>query len=75
MRLDEFEQAGRAVSDKPKSNNYAPAAFAKTASNQSRKRKTYEKAMERLFLQRRIRNQPYGRPSQGLVKIVRNEPR
>jgi RecA-family ATPase len=38
MRLDEFEQAGRPVSDKPKAGNYAPVAFAKAATRAAKAR-------------------------------------
>jgi RecA-family ATPase len=77
MKLDEFEQQGRYISYKPKSNNYAPLMFTQAIPNtkaRKHKREAYEGAMERLFSQRRISSVPYGKPSDGTARIVRYDP-
>ncbi len=71
MLLDEFKNQNREVSHKPTANNYAPAEF---AGKKNRKKHIYEKAMDRLFWQRRIKVEQYGPPSRGWSKVVRCDP-
>ena len=76
-RLDEFEQQGRIVSYKPKSNNYAPHMFSLGMTNskaRKNKKEIFESAMERLFRQRRVRGMPYGKPSDGTTQLMRHDP-
>jgi RecA-family ATPase len=71
--LDRFTEQGRNTCDKPSAQTFAPTAFAKEPEAKETKiRKTdFESAMRRLFAGKKIRNQPYGPPSRGTVKLVR----
>jgi RecA-family ATPase len=72
MLLSQFDAQGRKVSDKPKSNNYAPAKFAEASAAKERKIKKLElvSAMERLFEAKKIRVEEYGKESNRHSHIV-----
>jgi len=66
--LDQFEQQGRRVSDKPTAPNYAPAMFSK-ANGTSKAR--FAAAMDRLFATNRIHVAAYGKPSNPHYQLAR----
>ncbi|MHA6721521.1 phage NrS-1 polymerase family protein [Sphingomonas sp. RS2018] len=69
--LAEFAAQGRNVSQKPKSTNYAPKAFAGTVKGSEYKVAGFEAAMERLFAAGQIRiEQSEGAPSRRADIIV-----
>ena len=70
--LGRFTRANRFVGDKP-SSNYAPALFAREdeAKRHALSKKVLEAAMRRLFQAKKIRNEPYGKPSRNSFHIVR----
>jgi RecA-family ATPase len=71
--LDRFNSQGRNVSDKLNAPTYAPTVFAKEKEAQQGKvkRRDFENAMQRLFASNRICLEPYGSPSRGTKKLVR----
>jgi RecA-family ATPase len=70
--LDEFTESGRVVSPHQKAtSNYAPTRFAAAAGTPRYSKNVYEASMERLFTQKKIRVEPYGRPSNPHIKLVR----
>jgi RecA-family ATPase len=66
--LDQFEQQGRLVSDKPTAPNYAPAMFSKVNGTSKAR---FVDAMNRLFVAKQIHVATYGRPSRPYSKIAR----
>jgi RecA-family ATPase len=71
--LDRCNEQGRNTCDKPSAQTYAPTLFAKEAEakEQKVKKADFDGAMRRLFAAKKIRNEPYGPPSRGTVKLVR----
>ncbi len=69
--LDRFQDQGRAVSDKPKANSFAPTAFVATREGRSVRKVEFAAAMDRLFQAGKIVNENYGPPSRGWSKLVR----
>jgi RecA-family ATPase len=71
--LDRCNGQGRNVSDKHNAPIYAPTVFAKEAeAKDSTVRKSdLEAAMRRLFAANKIRLEPYGSPSRGTSRMVR----
>jgi RecA-family ATPase len=71
--LDRFNEQGRNTCDKPSAQTFAPTLFAKESEAKELKvKKTdFDGAMRRLFAAKKIRNLPYGPPSRGTVKLVR----
>jgi len=69
--LEQFEQQGRNVSDKPKSNNYAPTAFAIDPRANKTPKSRFAAAMNRLFAANEIHVATYGRPARPCFKIAR----
>jgi RecA-family ATPase len=68
--LDRFRDQGRNVSEKPAANNYAPKMFATDPDGKGRRRDLAD-AMARLFSDRKIRVEDYGRPSRSYTRLVR----
>jgi hypothetical protein len=70
--LQRFASEGRNVSDKRTSNNYAPAAFTQEAEakKQHLRKPDFEAAMRRLFKDRKIHVEQYGRPSRPASRIA-----
>lgn len=68
--LDKVTSEGRHVSEGRTSANYAPRVFARRRDREGFKRADFERAMERLFQEGRIRNEEYGRPSERRRRIV-----
>ena len=64
-------EAGRNVSDSKHAGNYAPKVFAVSPNAERYTAKDFAAAMERLFANRRIRMEPYGRKSDERKRIVR----
>jgi hypothetical protein len=73
MFLDRWKEQGRNVSDKHKANSYAPGRFAKEPEAKAAQVRKHElaEAMERLFRANKIRNEPYGPPSRGWLRLTR----
>lgn len=71
--LDRFAKAGRKVSDKPTSNNYAPTVFAAEAEAKAAKldKAAFAETMRRLFAKEEIALEGYGSKSRGTEMIVR----
>lgn len=73
--LQRFTDQGRAVSDKPTSNNYAVKVF--TAESEAKqahlRRRDLETAMARLFAAKKIAVENYGRPSRPYTRLVKIE--
>jgi hypothetical protein len=71
--LDRFNEQGRNTCDKPSAQTFAPTLFAKESQAKELKvKKTdFDSAMRRLFAAKKIRNEPYGPPSRGTTKLVR----
>ena len=65
--------AGRRVSDSKNAQNYAPRAFTKSPDRRNYTRTDFERAMERLFADKKIKMESYGPPSAGTRHIVRVE--
>jgi RecA-family ATPase len=61
---------GRNVSHKTTSNNYGPTMFAKAPDGKPHRKADYERAMEELFSEERIKVVPYGAASRGNEKVV-----
>lgn len=61
---------GRHLSENSHSGNYAPKLFAKRPDREGFNRPDFAKAMERLFVDSRIRVEPYGRPGDNHRHIV-----
>jgi RecA-family ATPase len=70
--LKRFAGQGRNVSDKPNSNNYAPAVFASEteAKNLRLRRADLEASMRRLFQHNKIHVETYGRPSRPVSRLA-----
>lgn len=71
--LDRFNEQGRNTCDKPSAQTFAPTLFAKEpqAKELKVKKTDFDSAMRRLFAAKKIRNEPYGPPSRGTTKLVR----
>ncbi len=72
--LDHLRTEDREVTDRPRAGNYAPRAFEKRPEGTGYDRRALERAMERLFVQKTIRVETYGRPSRQFTRIVRAVP-
>ena len=59
--LDHLREEGREVNDRSRAGNYAPRAFEKRPEATGYDRRSLERAMERLFAQKTIRVETYGR--------------
>jgi RecA-family ATPase len=57
------DEQKRNVCHKPNANNYAPTMFAKSPDGKPHRKADYEKAMEELFSEGRLRIKEYGPPS------------
>ena len=68
--LAEVASEGRPVSDSRNAGNYAPRIFSRRPGRQGFKKADFEKAMEVLFTNRRIRVEEYGRASDTRRRIV-----
>jgi hypothetical protein len=70
--LTRFGQEGRNASEKLNSPNYAPTLFAREAEAKKirLRREELGDAMSRLFAERKIRVETYGRPSQPHTRLV-----
>jgi RecA-family ATPase len=70
--LQRFAGEGRNVSDKQTSNNYAPATFAQEAEakKQHLRKADLEASMRRLFADKKIHVENYGRPSRPTSRIA-----
>ena len=68
--LTRFNDQGRNVSDKPSSNNYGPAAFAKEQEAKGFRKPDMEGAMRRLFEAGKIHVEDYGRPSRPACRLA-----
>ncbi len=68
--LDKVTSEGRQLSEGRTSTNYAPRVFARRRDREGFKRADFERAMERLFQEGRIRNEEYGRPSERRRRVV-----
>lgn len=69
--LTAMESVGRTVSDNRHSGTYAPRIFAKRPDREDFQKADFERAMESLFAQKKIKIETYGdRPSRQFKKIV-----
>ena len=68
--LDAVTAEGRHVSESSHSGNYAPRLFAKRSERQGFNKGDFAKAMERLFVDRKIKVEPYGPLSKNQRHIV-----
>jgi hypothetical protein len=71
--LDRCVGQGRNISDKHNAPSYAPTVFAKEAEakDSSIRKSDFGAAMRRLFASNKIRLEPYGSPSRGTSRMVR----
>jgi RecA-family ATPase len=70
--LDKFQSQGRNVSHLKAANTYAPAMLAQDPKAKAPGiKKTLTEAMERLFEAKKIKVEPYGRPSNPHTRITR----
>jgi RecA-family ATPase len=71
--LDRRTEQGRAVTDKPKANNFAPTCFADEPETKADKitKAELKDAMTRLFAAGKIRSEPYSSPCRDRSKLVR----
>jgi RecA-family ATPase len=71
--LDRCNEQNRNTCDKPSAQTFAPTLFAKEreAKELKMRKMDFDGAMRRLFAAKKIRNEPYGPPSRGTVKLVR----
>jgi hypothetical protein len=71
--LDAVTSEGQRVSPKPRAGNYAPALFMRRPSGErgGYQRADFERAMQALFQNHKIKIEPYGAPSDGYEKITR----
>jgi RecA-family ATPase len=71
--LDRCNEQGRNTCDKPSAQTFAPTLFAKEAEAKELKvrKADFDGAMRRLFAAKKLRNEAYGPPSRGTVKLVR----
>ena len=70
--LDAVRGEGREVSDRSRAGNYAPKMFAIRPEANGHNKKSFERAMEKLFSQKTIRVETYGdRPSRQFQRIIR----
>jgi RecA-family ATPase len=68
--LERFTHEGRPVSEKGRSTNYAPAAFANEMDANFIDKDKFAAAMRRLFAAEKIHVEAYGPPSRGWTKLV-----
>ena len=68
--LARYEREGRNVSEKPTSNNYAPANFCRESEAKGLRKEHLEAAMRRLFQGSKIRIENYGRPSRPASRLT-----
>ncbi len=71
--LDNVRSEGREVTDRSRAGNFAPRGFEKRPEATGYDRRGLERAMERLFAQKTIRVETYGRPSRQFTRIIRAE--
>ena len=71
--LTRFTEAGRNVSEKPSSNNYGPALFAKEGEAKGFRKADLEASMRRLFETHRIHVEDYGRPSRPASRLAQGK--
>jgi RecA-family ATPase len=69
--LDAMTSEGRRVSHSKMANNFAPRAFAAHPARQGFKQADFERAMERLFAEKKIRVWEGGKPSKPVSYIVK----
>lgn len=71
--LDAFTAEGQVVSWKSRASNYAPTLFMKRQKDErdNYQRDDFERAMQRLLKDQKIKIAPYGAPSAGTEKLVR----
>ena len=72
--LDNVRSEGREVTDRSRAGNFGPRVFEKRPEATGYDRRALERAMERLFAQKAIRVETYGRPSRQFTRIVRVAP-
>lgn len=60
--LSEIQKQGRHVSESKNAGNFAPKVLSKSPNRQGHNQKDFERAMESLFVQKKIVIAPYGRP-------------
>lgn len=68
--LSSFDAAGRNVSDKPRSGNYAPWEFSRERESHGYRRADFEASMRQLFDDGAIRVEQYGPPSRHYSRII-----
>jgi RecA-family ATPase len=69
--LDQFDQQGRRVSDKPTAPNYAPTMFSKDPRVNGIRKDRLAAAMNRLFATNQIHVATYGKPSNPHYQLAR----
>jgi RecA-family ATPase len=69
--LDRCEADGRRLSNSSHSANYAPKVFSQRPDAVGHSTRDFERAMQALFIARRIRMEGYGRPGDARQRIVR----
>lgn len=69
-QLKAMTKEGRHVSESTHSGNYAPKLFAKRPDREGFNKADFVKAMERLFVDSKIKVEPYGRPGDNHQHIV-----
>jgi hypothetical protein len=72
--LDAVTAEGQKVSPRPRAGNYAPTLFGKRPlqEREGYQRPDFERAIQRLFQARKIKIEPYGKPSDKTERIMRN---
>ncbi len=68
--LAKTAEEGRAVSSSPNGVNFAPRLFARRRDREGLKRRDFERAMEALFADGRIRLETFGKPSDNRRRLV-----
>jgi RecA-family ATPase len=68
--LARYREQGREVSASPTANNYAPTMFSRDPSASGIAKRAFADAMNRLFGNRKIRVDQYGRPSRPQSRLV-----
>jgi RecA-family ATPase len=69
--LDKMTEEGQNLSSNSRAGNYAPRVFLKRPGRWDYRLRDFEKAMQELFSMGEIRLEPYGRPSNQSMRIVR----
>jgi RecA-family ATPase len=69
--FDKISAQGRQLSNSHQSSNYAPRIFAQQDDREGLNLRDFERAMERLFGQNKIRMEPYGPSSRGQLAIAK----